>query len=192
MSVINQMLKDLETRRSVSEHGRYISPVRKGEVSWLVWLPVSLLLGIGIGLIFWHQIRGEAVTTSVPAVITPAHSSDTRMTSPSTAAATLVIQDKMPSQVSPAAPIENPVSASRAANNISPAPSQALALSSVAKVSDGDTEADDNQVTQDEELTGVAGEQNVKVAPDDALTVADGGEDTAIPAEESSFAESAP
>ena len=42
MSVINQMLKDLEQRRGVSEHGRYVPDNKRAALSWFIWLPCSV------------------------------------------------------------------------------------------------------------------------------------------------------
>ena len=177
MSVINQMLKDLEARRSVSVHGRYISPARKGEVSWLLWLPVSLLLGIGVGLLFWHQFREAApVSSSTPVVIAPVKGSGGMGGTPATTVATPGIQDKSAAQGSPAASIDTPVSASQSAQKLSVATSGASALSSAVAVPEEETEANEPPVTQGADLAEVAGGQNEKETTDDPLTLDSGGE----------------
>ena len=68
MSVINQMLKDLEQRRGVSEHGRYVPDSKRASLSWFIWLPCAVLLGVGAGLFMWSYLQTK-VPSSVPAPV---------------------------------------------------------------------------------------------------------------------------
>ena len=68
MSVINQMLKDLERRRGVSEHGRYVPDSKRATLSWFIWLPCAVLLGVGAGLFMWPYLQTK-LPSSVPAPV---------------------------------------------------------------------------------------------------------------------------
>lgn len=93
MSVINQMLKDLEQRRGVSQHGRYVPDSKKKSISWLVWAPLSVVLGIGAGLLVWSHIKtlttsvksapvAEVMATKKPSVVVGADATSNPVSSP--------------------------------------------------------------------------------------------------------------
>lgn len=178
MSVINQMLKDLEARRNVSEHGRYISPARKGEVSWLVWLPVSLLLGMGVGLVFWHQIRSAEAEHSSVVVATPVHSSGATVTTPSAAPAVApVAQGATPAPVLLSGHGDDPVSGGSSTRSFSTSSSAALSELPAVKASDAD-----NTLSNAQETEGVAPvassvvDESAQEVPEEALSTESGSE----------------
>ena len=148
MSVINQMLKDLEQRRGVSEHGRYVPAGHRGQISWLIWLPCSLLLGIGAGLWFWSQIKGP----SVPAVAAPVSATVGSLT-PSAAVATISVP------VSSSGPVRQMLSAAVSApsSNLT-LPVSATVTASVTTVAGAGNEAreesggDEAPLTSDDDL----------------------------------------
>lgn len=90
MSVINQMLKDLEQRRGVSEHGRYVPDSKRTSLSWFVWLPCSVLLGVGAGLFMWSYLQPK-------------------LPSPVPGSAVATVEAKMPATVSAAPSASRPV-----------------------------------------------------------------------------------
>ena len=184
MSVINQMLKDLEARRSVSEHGRYISPASKREVSWLIWLPVSLLLGIAVGLIFWLQIRStERVVDPVSVAAPPTH-----ITSATAAVSSAVIasREKEPTKTLLAAGADHSTAANTVSGVASGSTSQALALSSgAAETKSDEAVMEESLIAQDDSQKGGVEDGSVKEASDEVVAADSANMEEPLPVEES-------
>ena len=120
MSVINQMLKDLEQRRGVSEHGRYVPDSKRASLSWFVWLPCSVLLGVGAGLFMWSYLQpklpspmpGSAVSTveaKMPATVSGAPSAPRPVALPLQADVSAASSPALPALATESVPVETVV-----------------------------------------------------------------------------------
>ena len=143
MSVINQMLKDLEQRRGVSEHGRYVPDSKRASLSWFVWLPCSVLLGVGAGLFMWSYLQPK-------------------LPSPMPGSAVSTVEAKMPATVSGAPSASRPVAlplqvdVSAASSSAPPVlATESVPVETVAGMSNemrDEKETDEEPLTTDEQL----------------------------------------
>ena len=143
MSVINQMLKDLEQRRGVSEHGRYVPDSKRASLSWFVWLPCSVLLGVGAGLFMWSYLQPK-------------------LPSPMPGSAVSTVEAKMPATVSGAPSASRPVAlplqvdVSAASSSALPAlATESVPVETVVGMSDeirDEKETDEEPLTSDDQL----------------------------------------
>lgn len=120
MSVINQMLKDLEQRRGVSEHGRYVPDSKRASLSWFIWLPCSVLFGVGAGLFMWSYLQpklpspmpGSAVSTveaKMPATVSGAPSAPRPVALPLQADVSAASSPALPALATESVPVETVV-----------------------------------------------------------------------------------